>query len=100
MPVVADRYILRQWLVPFTSFVAIVVSVLLLSRMLRVLGDVVDKDVAGFRDSICDEAGMIRVYVNVFVNGENVGRDRDALSFKLGESDEGYILASVAGGTR
>ena len=43
--VVIDRYILRQWLVPFTSFVAIVVSVLLLSRMLRVLGDVVDKDV-------------------------------------------------------
>lgn len=47
MPVVADRYILRQWLTPFLSFVAIVVSVLLLSRMLRVLGDVVDKDVGG-----------------------------------------------------
>ena len=70
------------------------------AKSLGELLDVVDKDVAGFRDSICDEAGMIRVYVNVFVNGENVGRDRDALSFKLGESDEVYILASVAGGTR
>lgn len=45
MVVVTDRYILRQWLTPFLSFVGIVISVLLLSRMLRVLGDVVDKDV-------------------------------------------------------
>ena len=42
---VIDRYILRQWLTPFLSFVGIVVSVLLLARALRVLGDVVDKDV-------------------------------------------------------
>jgi lipopolysaccharide export system permease protein len=42
---VIDRYILRQWLTPFVSFVGIVVSVLLLSRMLRVLGDLIDKDV-------------------------------------------------------
>ncbi len=62
--------------------------------------DVVDRDVEGFRDSVCDEAGMVRVYVNVFVNGENVGRDHDALSVPLGESDEVYILASVAGGMR
>jgi lipopolysaccharide export system permease protein len=42
---VIDRYILRQWLTPFLSFVGVVVSVLLLARALRVLGDVVDKDV-------------------------------------------------------
>lgn len=62
--------------------------------------DVLDREVEGFRDSVCDEAGRIRVYVNVFVNGENVGQDHDALSFPLGERDEVYILASVAGGTR
>jgi molybdopterin synthase sulfur carrier subunit len=61
--------------------------------------DVIDREVEGFRDSICDETGRIRVYVNVFVNGENVGQDKDALSFSLGEGDEIYILASVAGGT-
>jgi sulfur-carrier protein len=62
--------------------------------------DAVDRDAEGFRDSICDEAGRIRVYVNVFVNGENVSQGRDALSVPLGDSDEVYILASVAGGTR
>ncbi len=62
--------------------------------------DAVDRDVEGFHDSICDEAGRIRVYVNVFVNGENLSKDGDALSVPLGEDDEVYILASVAGGTR
>ncbi len=75
------------------------------AKSLGELLDVVDRDVEGFRDSICDEAGRIRVYVNVFVNGENVSQDHhhhhddDALSFPLGEGDEVYILASVAGGT-
>jgi molybdopterin converting factor small subunit len=62
--------------------------------------EVIDRDVEGFSDSICDEPGRIRVYVNVFVNGENVGREHDALSSPLEENDEVYILASVAGGTR
>jgi MoaD family protein len=52
----------------------------------------------GFRDSICDEYGRIRIYVNVFVNGQNVMRDPEALSTPLADGDEVYILASVAGG--
>lgn len=60
--------------------------------------DVVDRDVEGFRDSICDEAGNIRVYVNIFVNGENVSQDDHALRSPLRDGDEVYILASVAGG--
>lgn len=52
----------------------------------------------GFRDSICDESGRIRNYVNIFVNGEVLKRDREALSTPLADGDEVYILASVAGG--
>jgi sulfur-carrier protein len=52
----------------------------------------------GFRDSICDESGRIRRYVNVFVNGENIRQDADALSTPLSDGDEVHILASVAGG--
>jgi sulfur-carrier protein len=62
--------------------------------------DVVDKDVGGFRDSICDETGRIRVYVNVFLNGENVSQDPRGLGVPLHDGDEIYILANVAGGTR
>ena|SRR5208282_1745323 len=52
----------------------------------------------GFRDSVCDESGRIRVYVNVFVNGEIVGQGPETLSTPLADGDEVYILASVAGG--
>jgi sulfur-carrier protein len=62
--------------------------------------DVVEQDVPGFRDSICDETGKIRVYVNVFLNGENVSQDRRGLGVPLHDGDEIYILANVAGGTR
>jgi len=70
------------------------------ARSLGELLEVKDQDVEGFRDSICDEAGKVRVYVNVFVNGENVAREDEALSYPLEEGDEVYILASVAGGAR
>jgi molybdopterin synthase sulfur carrier subunit len=60
--------------------------------------DDVERQYHGFRDSICDESGRIRVYVNVFVNGENVSQDAEALSTPLSDDDEIHILASVAGG--
>ena len=52
----------------------------------------------GFGDSICDETGKIRTYVNIFVNGEKVDQDADVHSVALSDRDEVYILASVAGG--
>jgi sulfur-carrier protein len=60
--------------------------------------DTVEATHRGFRDSVCDESGSIRVYVNVFVNGTMLERGRRALSTKLSDGDEVYILASVAGG--
>ena len=60
--------------------------------------DAIDADHQGFRDSVCDESGRIRVYVNVFVNGRMLEREPRALSTRLSDGDEVYILASVAGG--
>jgi molybdopterin synthase sulfur carrier subunit len=68
------------------------------AKSLGGLLDEVDRQFHGFRDSICDESGKIRVYVNVFVNGENVSQDGEALSTPLSDGDELHILASVAGG--
>ena len=61
--------------------------------------DAIDRSHDGFRDSICDETGSIRTYVNVFVNGENVHTERSPLSLALNDGDEVYILANVAGGS-
>ena len=62
--------------------------------------DVVDKDIEGFHDSVCDETGRIRIYVNVFLNGDNIRQDPRGLSIPLHEGDEVYILANIAGGAR
>ena len=65
------------------------------------LGDLlneIERKYQGFRDSICDESGRIRTYINVFVNGQNVRQDPESLSTPLSDGDEVYILASVAGG--
>jgi molybdopterin synthase sulfur carrier subunit len=65
------------------------------------LGDLlneIERKYQGFRDSICDESGRIRTYINVFVNGQNVRQDPESLSTPLADGDEVYILASVAGG--
>jgi len=67
------------------------------------LGDLLDeteKKHPGFRDSICDESGNIRTFVNVFVNGEILAKESGDLSVPLADGDEVHILASVAGGTR
>lgn len=65
---------------------------------LEELLDSVDRAHEGFRDSVCDETGMIRTYVNVFVNEENVQHERSPRSLTLKDGDEIYILANVAGG--
>ncbi|MDA4123293.1 MAG: MoaD/ThiS family protein [Thaumarchaeota archaeon] len=62
--------------------------------------DSIDVHHQGFKDSICDESGRIRVYVNVFVNGRMLDREPKALSTRLSAGDEVHILASVAGGIR
>ncbi len=62
--------------------------------------DSIDAEHQGFKDSICDESGRIRVYVNVFVSGRVLEREPKALSTRLSDGDEVYILASVAGGIR
>ena len=62
--------------------------------------DDVERSHRGFRDSICDESGRIRAYVNVFLNGEKLGHGPGAMKTVLSNGDELYILASVAGGNR
>ncbi len=51
----------------------------------------------GFRDRLCDEAGEIRRFVNIYVNGEDV-RFLDGLATPLKTGDEVSIVPAVAGG--
>lgn len=51
----------------------------------------------GIKERIVDEAGEIRRFVNVYINGEDV-RFLDNVNSKLGANDEVSIVPAVAGG--
>lgn len=52
----------------------------------------------GLKERICDEAGEIRRFVNIYVNGEDV-RFLDGLATALKPGDEVSIVPAVAGGS-
>ena len=51
----------------------------------------------GMGERLMDEAGELRRFVNVFVNGEDV-RFLDGMATPIGEGDEVSIVPAVAGG--
>jgi len=64
------------------------------------LGEAIDRlegEYPGIKERICDEAGGIRRFVNIYVNGEDV-RFLDNLDTKLKPNDDVSIVPAVAGG--
>ncbi len=56
-----------------------------------------DKRYPGIKDRICDEAGQVRRFVNVFVNGEDI-RFLQHLDTPVKPTDELSIVPAIAGG--
>jgi len=59
--------------------------------------DALDTQYPGLRERLCDEAGQIRRFVNIYVNGEDV-RFLDNVNTRLTDKDEVSIVPAVAGG--
>ena len=60
--------------------------------------DNLDKAFPGLKDRVCDEAGAIRRFVNISVNGEDV-RFLDEKATVVNENDEISIVPAIAGGS-
>ena len=56
-----------------------------------------DEMFPGIKERILDDRDVIREYVNVFVNGEDV-RFKEGECTKLKDKDQVHVLPSVAGG--
>ncbi len=56
-----------------------------------------DKRHPGIRERICDDAGAVRRFVNVFVNGEDI-RFLQNLDTAVKAGDEVSIVPAIAGG--
>ena len=66
------------------------------------LGEVVDAleaQFTGIKDRLCDEAGELRNFVNIYINGEDV-RFLDGLKTDTSDGDEISVVPAVAGGSR
>ncbi len=57
-----------------------------------------EQNYPGLKERLCDEAGEIRRFVNIYVNGEDV-RFLQGLDTPLKPGDEVSIVPAVAGGT-
>jgi sulfur-carrier protein len=56
-----------------------------------------DSTFPGLKDRICDEAGNVRRFVNIFVNDEDI-RFMDESATAVKEGDEISIVPAIAGG--
>lgn len=60
--------------------------------------DAVEAKHPGFLHYVCDERGVLRKHVNVFVDGEMV-HDRRALSDALKPESEVFVMQALSGGS-
>ena len=51
----------------------------------------------GLKERICDEAGKVRRFVNIFVNGDDI-RFLNNLETTIKDGDEVSIVPAIAGG--
>jgi molybdopterin synthase sulfur carrier subunit len=56
-----------------------------------------DKAFPGLKERICDDAGNVRRFVNIFVNDEDI-RFMEDKSTPVKETDEISIVPAIAGG--
>ena len=59
--------------------------------------DNLDKAFPGLRERICDEAGNVRRFVNIFVNDEDI-RFLEERATPVKDTDEVSIVPAIAGG--
>lgn len=67
------------------------------AHTLRAALDSLEQTHAALHRHICDETGMVRRHLNVFVNANNV-RDLDGIETTLAPGDTVTILPAVSGG--
>ncbi len=59
--------------------------------------DNLDAAFPGLKDRVCDEAGNVRRFVNIFVNGEDI-RFLQEKATPVQDADEISIVPAIAGG--
>lgn len=82
---------------PLRKLTADVDSVELEAGDIRRIIEQLEQRYPGFRARVCDDAGQLRRFINVYVDGEDV-RFLDNLSTSVGDGVEVSIVPAIAGG--
>ena len=82
---------------PLRKLTAELESVSAVGSNIGELIDNFDKAYPGLKDRLCDEAGNVRRFVNIYVNGEDI-RFLEEKSTAVKDSDEISIVPAIAGG--
>ncbi|MFQ5588606.1 MAG: ubiquitin-like small modifier protein 1 [Nitrospiria bacterium] len=59
--------------------------------------DTLESDYPGIKERLCDEAGAVRRFVNIYVNEEDIRFHQD-LNTPVKQGDEVSIIPAIAGG--
>lgn len=82
---------------PLQKFTNNQVEVFANGKNVKELIENLDKDFPGIRERICDEAGKVRKFINIYVNEEDIRfLQRDETPIKDG--DDVSIIPAIAGG--
>ena len=82
---------------PLQKFTNEEASVSLDAASVDALIDALDGRYPGLKGRLCDEAGKLRRFLNVYVNSEDI-RVLDTQATALSDGDEVSIVPAVAGG--
>ncbi len=82
---------------PLQKFTNDEASVSLEASTVDALIEALDGRYPGLKGRLCDEAGKLRRFLNVYVNSEDI-RFLDNQATALGDGDEVSIVPAVAGG--
>lgn len=59
--------------------------------------DTLETDYPGIKNRLCDEAGAVRRFVNIYINEEDI-RFHQGLDTPVKQGDEVSIIPAIAGG--
>jgi molybdopterin converting factor small subunit len=79
------------------TYCADAAEILIAAQTVRAALEDLEQNQAALYRNICDETGVVRRHLNVFVNDDNV-RDLDGINTRLTQGDVLSILPAVSGG--
>lgn len=82
---------------PLRSLTRGLAEVSVAAGTVREVIDQLEKEYEGIRERLCDADGSLRMFVNLYLNEEDV-RFLDNLETKVKDGDGIYIIPAIAGG--